>query len=89
MRYTLTPDDGKDRKPFKSGTAYDDREIVRLARREGFYVTRPNGSQRIRGSGRLQVWKGDKIVARFERLNLPESRAEKPTQVAVIRGRLL
>lgn len=88
MRYTLTPDDGKDKKPFKSGMAYDDREIVRLARRVGFYVTRPNGSQRIRGSGRLLVWNGDRIVARFVRQELRESKS-RPEPVGTIRGRLI
>ena len=89
MRYTLITATGPARRLFKDDTAYDDREITRLSRREGLYVTRPNGSQRIRGSSRLQVWSGNRVVARFEKQNLPESRADKPVQVAVIRGQLI
>jgi len=89
VRYTLKSVAGPARRLFKDDVAYDDREIVRLARREGLYVTRPNGSQRIRGSSRLQVWHGNRIVARFERQTLPEAKVENPTPVATIRGRLI
>lgn len=84
----MTPDDGKDRKPFKSGTVYNDREIVQLARRAGFYVTRPNGSQRIRGSCRLIVWDGNRVVCRFARQDLSDSNA-RPVMVGSIAGKLV
>jgi len=89
MRYTLISVSGPARRIFKEDIAYDDREITRLARREGLYVTRPNGNQRIRGSSRLLVWSGDRIVARFERQGSREQPVEKPTPVATIRGRLI
>lgn len=89
MRYTLTSVSGPARRVFKEEIAYDDREIARLTRKEGLYVTRPNGSQRIRGSSRLLVWSGDRIVARFERQGTREQPVEKPKPVATIRGRLV
>jgi len=89
MRYTLTTVSGPGRRAFKEGIAYDDRDITRLARREGLYVTRPNGSQRIRGSSRLLVWHSDKIVARFERHNFEESKAPIPVATIKVRGTLI
>lgn len=78
------------RRLFKSDQAYDDREIVRLAKGEGLKVARPNGdTQRIRGSSRLNVWiTGAKIVAKFERISTVEA-AQIPVPVATIKGRLI
>ena len=89
MRYTLTAVSGPARRVFRNNAAYDDREIVRFARREGLTVTRPNGSTSIRGSSRLFVLKGVRIVARFERQAVVDAPAVKPVQVASIRGRLI
>ncbi len=89
MRYTLTNVSGKARRAFKLEVVYDDREITRLAKRDGLKVTRPNGDTRIRGSSRLQVWDGKHIVARFEKQVIDEKRVIKPVPVAVVRGRLI
>ena len=86
MRYTLTSVSGPARRVFKEGVTYDDRGIVRVAAKEGFRVTRPNRSERVRGSSRLVVWRLDRIVARFERATMEESRTQAPTPVATIRG---
>jgi hypothetical protein len=86
MRYTLTSVSGPARRLFKGDEAYDDRAIVTKARNAGLYVTRPNGSQRIRGSGRLQVWAGDRIVAKFERQVHEDERATAPVAVGAIKG---
>ena len=88
MRYTLTSVSGHARRVFKENVTYDDRDIVAKVRREGLYVTRPNGSQRIRGSGRLLVWSGDRIVDRFERHTIREERSIQPEPVGTIQGRI-
>lgn len=91
MRYSLTYVAGPARRLFKQDTVYDDREIVRLARREHLTVQRPNGDRRrIRGSGRLQVHDQHRIVAKFERYEQPVIKESvKPEQIALIRGKLI
>ena len=88
MRYTLTLVSGPARRIFKEEVAYDDREITRLAKKGGLYVTRPNGSSNIRGSSRLIVWKLNRRVARFQRQGALETQPESPIKVATIRGQI-
>lgn len=86
MRYELVTVSGTARRIFKEGTAYDDREIVRLADKSGMKAERPNGSSRIRGSSRINVNDSGRIVARFERKNY-DNGSERATVVAHITGR--
>lgn len=88
MRYTLSPDNGRDFRPFRSGERYSPDDLLRIASKHGLAITRPNGSLRIRGSRRLEARKAGRVVARFAEFRLAGVVSE-PVQVGSIRGRLL